>query len=460
MSRRVIIAALAALFSAPALAAPPMASPEEVASAKAILGRSVAYRTVEGQGQVPAYAAYLADLLIKGGFAAGDVSVERLGETAMLIARYKGTGKQKPILLAGHMDVVEARDSDWQRPPFTMVEEGGFLFGRGVLDNKFGVTMMVATLLRLKAEGFRPSRDLVLVLSGDEETQMRTTRILAKRFPDAAFLLNSDAGGGALDDAGKPLGYGLQAAEKTYADYRVSVTNPGGHSSRPGPVNAIVQLAGAITKVGAYRFKPQSNELTRAYFSAIAGNVGGALGAAMARYAKDPGDTEAAALISADPEFIGQVRTTCVPTLVDGGHALNALPQRASFSINCRIFPGVSVAQVKAELTAVMDDPSLAIEVLDDPVASDASPLRADVMAAVRKAVDQRFPGLTIVPQMSAGATDSLHFRNAGIASFGVDGLFMNPRDDYAHGLNERVPVDAIPGALNHWHMLLTTLAR
>lgn len=430
------------------------------AQATEILGKSVGFKTVEGEGQMPAYAAYLAGQLKAAGFADADITIERIGETATLVARYRGNGSKRPMLLSGHMDVVAAKREDWARDPFTMAADSGYLFGRGVADNKFDVSMMVATLMRLKQEGFKPSRDIILVLSGDEETEMATTQVLARKFPNAEFMLNSDAGGGLLGEDGKPIVYGVQAAEKTYADFEISFTNPGGHSSMPRKDNAIYDLAQAIGRIAAYQFPTQATELTRTYFRTTAKQTPGDLGKAMQRFADNPNDAEAVAAIAAEPEFVGKLRTTCVATMLKGGHALNALPQSATVSVNCRIFPGVAIEDVRATLAKVAADPDAKVAVLDKPVVSDASPLREDVMAAVRKAIDRRYPGLAIVPEMSAGATDSMHFRNAGIPCYGVSGLFMKASDEFAHGLNERVPTAAIPGALDHWHTLLTELGK
>lgn len=456
----ILAAGLGLILHGDAHAAPATPDPATVSTATKILATSVGYRTVMGQGQVPPYARYLADLLVAGGFAPEDVQLQPLGETSALVARYRGTGAKRPILISAHMDVVEADAKDWTRDPFKMVTENGYVFGRGVLDNKFDVAMIVATLLRLKAEGFMPNRDLVLALSGDEETTMLTTRALSRQFPDAEFVLNGDGGGGTLAEDGHAVAYNLQAAEKTYASFTLTVTNPGGHSSRPRADNAIYDLAAALQKLAAFEFPAQSSELTRTYFEATGKQTGGALGEAMQRFARDASDAEAAAVIAANPEYIGNVRTTCVATQLVGGHAENALPQRAVATVNCRIFPGVTVAAVRDTLAGVVGNPSIVVATVGEPVASDASPLRDDVMGAVRKAIDARYPDLPIVPQMSSGATDSLHFRAAGIASYGVSGIFMKPSDDFAHGLDERVPVSEIAGDLLHWHVLLTELSR
>ncbi len=446
--------------AAPVAADHVQAEPVTVAKATELLAASVGFRTVMGQRQVPAYAEYLADQLKTGGFAPADVQLQPLGETSSLVARYRGTGEKRPVLISAHMDVVAADPKDWTRDPFKMITEKGYVFGRGVLDNKFDVSMIVATLLQLKSEGFQPNRDLVLVLSGDEETAMLTTRALSTQFPDAELVLNGDGGGGTLADDGHAVAYNLQAAEKTYASYTLTTTNPGGHSSRPRDDNAIYELSAALGRLAAFQFPAQSSELTRAYFSATGRQTEGLLGKAMQRFAADTADAEAIAIIAADPEYVGNVRTTCVATQLAGGHAENALPQRAVATVNCRIFPGVSIADVRDTLARVVDDPDVVVATLGAPVASDASPLRDDVMRAVRAAIDQRYPGLPIIPQMSSGATDSLHFRAAGIPSYGVSGIFMKPSDDFAHGLDERVPVAEIAGDLVHWHVLLTELAR
>jgi acetylornithine deacetylase/succinyl-diaminopimelate desuccinylase-like protein len=427
-----------------------------------MLRHAVAMQTVEGAGQVPAFAAYLAEKLKAAGFAPADVEIIPVGKTAALVARYRGTGKGEPILLSGHMDVVAANPSDWQRDPFTLVEENGYLYGRGSADMKSGVVVLVQSLVRLKREGFRPSRDIILLLSGDEETAMASTRELARRFPHAEFLLNADAGGGTIDPAsGKPVLYEVQAAEKTYADFQISLTSPGGHSSEPGADNAIYRLARAIDRIAAYQFAPQINDITRASLAALGTHTPGKLGAAMRQFAAHPDDAKAAATISADPAYIGQIRTTCVATMLSGGHALNALPQKASVNVNCRIFPGTPVAAVRDALVQAIADPSASVVTLPPPpVASPASPLRKDVMDAVTAAVHQRYPGVTVVPGMSAGASDSMYFRNAGIPSYGVNAAFTKPDDTFAHGLNERLPASELAAGLDFWHTLLTHLAR
>lgn len=454
---RLTLATALSLLASTAVTAAPAATQK---LATDILDKSVAFKTVEGQGQVPVYAAYLAGELTKGGFSPTDIQIQTIGETATLVALYRGTSSKKPILVSAHMDVVAANSKDWTRDPFKMFTEDGFHYGRGIEDNKFDLSMIMATMIRLKSEGFKPKRDIILVLSGDEETSQTTTATLAKKYADAELVLNGDAGGGGLDKDNRPIAYYIQAAEKTYADFMIRFTNPGGHSSRPTKENAIYALARAIDRLAAYEFPVQKSTLTQSYFRETASRVSGSLSKAMRRFAENPDDTSAIATLSAEPEYVGQLRTTCVATMVQGGHAENALPQSAGVNVNCRIFPGVPVNEIQEKLQEVIGDPTATVTLASGGVVSDASPLRPDVMKALRKAVDKRNKGLSIVPSMSAGATDSLFFRNVGIPSYGVSGLFIRPSDSYAHGLNERVPVAAVDGALDHWHTLLTELTR
>ncbi|MBX3703739.1 MAG: M20/M25/M40 family metallo-hydrolase [Steroidobacteraceae bacterium] len=447
---------LACIGRAPAEPAVPA---QVSAQALEILMRSVGYRTVEGEGQVPAYAGYLSAVLQAGGYRPSDIVITPFGETATLVARWPGSDATlKPIVLIGHMDVVAAHREDWTRDPFTAVVEQGYVYGRGVVDNKFGISTMVAALLWLRQEGWEPRREVVLALTGDEETSQETTAILAEQWKHAEMLLNSDAGGASLGDDGKPVVYALQAAEKTYVDFEISFANPGGHSSRPSTDNAIHSLARAITRISQHRFPARASELTRAYFRAAGALTPGETGAAMRRYAEDPSDRAAYEHLAALPEYVGQLGTTCIATMAKAGHAPNALPQSAMVNVNCRVFPGERVEEVQAALERVVSDPGATFRVVNEPVASDASPLREDLMAALRRAIDLRAPGLPIVPSMSAGATDSLYFRNLGVPSYGVGGTFMHPGDNYAHGLDERVPVATLDGALAQWRSLLRDL--
>ena len=455
-----LILALLTTVSATGLAATAATPTDE---ARAILKEAVETPTVAGRHQVPGLAEKLRARLVAAGFASSDVVVTPVGETAILSAVYRGTGKARPIAVIGHMDVVEADPKDWTRDPFKLIEENGYLFGRGVFDDKFDVSVIVATLVRLKAEGFKPRRDIILYLSGDEETAGVTAAIQAKQAKAAnvEFVLNGDAGGGLLLPDGKPLEYSLSAAEKTYADFQATVTNPGGHSSLPTTPNAIVQLAGATERMAAYPFPAQLNDITRASLKAGGLKRGGAVGAAMVAFAANPADTAAIATLRGNPETIGQIGTTCVPTMINGGHAPNALPQRVMVNINCRIFPGVEIETVRQALAAAANEPAMTIKLAPDTFqSSPPSPLRPDVVAAVDHAVHSRFPGFVVVPGMDAGASDSVFYRALGIPSYGVSGMFIKGPDVFIHGLNERIPVGSIAPALDHWHVLLTDLAK
>jgi acetylornithine deacetylase/succinyl-diaminopimelate desuccinylase-like protein len=439
--------------------------------AREIFEKVVSIPTELGRNKVPEMAEYLAGEFRAAGFPAEDVKVIpykfTADQTAVLIVRYRGDGQDKgkrgkPILLLAHMDVVTARRADWVRDPYQLVEEDGYFFGRGTYDIKQGITALTSTFLRLRKEGFKPSRDLIIYFSGDEETAQDTTVTTVRDhrdLVDAEFALNSDSGGGTLDDdTGKPLFYNLQAAEKTYADFTLTVRNPGGHSSLPRPDNAIYELAAALGKVQAYAFPVMSNEITVASFRESGKTTPGELGAAMTKFAANPQDAAAAAVIAANPSYVGQLRTTCVATELAGGHGKNALPQTATANINCRIFPGVQVDDVRATLQQLVGS-GVDVKEFGKAMSSDASPLRADVVAAVTRTVRKLHPGVAVVPNQASGATDGLVFRAAGIPTYGVDGLFIRSKDDFAHGLNERIPVEGFYSSLDHWYLLIKDLA-
>lgn len=458
MNRTLVLAVAVTSFCAGAAVA---AEPTDwTLTARALHKNAIAIPSVSGSPEVMRYAQYLAGELKRGGFAAKDIDIGDAGGAPYLVATYRGSTREAPILLSGHMDVVPADPKDWKFDPFTPREDSDFVYGRGAIDNKFDVSAIVATLLRLQAEGFAPRRDLILVLSGDEESAMRSTAVLADRFKGAFLVLNGDGGGGDLDAAGKPVGYNLQAAEKTYADYKITVHDAGGHSSRPTPTNAIYRLARALDRLSALEFPAQWNDVTREYFRVTGASVGGATGAAMLKFAAEPENKKAQKVLSQTIDYANKLRTTCVATMLSGGHAPNALPQRAEATVNCRIFPGVEPNDVEAALENAIGDTSVEIERIDDTKWSPASPLRDDVTSAVRKAVDAVYPGLPVAPAMSAGASDSLYFRAAGVPSYGVSGLYIRPDDDYSHGLDERAPIDAFARAMTHYHALLTELAK
>jgi len=453
MTRLMLTMIAIVLTAAPAVAA----TPEYETKAREIYARVVGFRTAEGHGQTPAMVAYLTDVLTKGGVPSSNIVSLDEGEARAMIVRVPGQGHGRPILFSAHMDVVDARPEEWQRDPFTLIEENGDFYGRGTMDNKAGVVALVSTILRLRAEELHPARDLVFAFVGDEETGMLTTRAIAAHpwVSKAEFAINTDAGGGLLDDAtGEPLIYVVQSAEKTYASFDLTVTNRGGHSSRPRADNAIYQLARALLKVEAYRFPVMATDLTRAYLGAVGQAQTGVVGDALRKFAADPGDAAAAEVLSKSPEVVGTTRTTCIATMLDAGHAENALPQTAKATVNCRIFPGVPVETVREALAVAIADPDVRITTLDDPQASPVSEMRPDVMQAIARAVHGRYPGLPIAPYLESGGTDGRVYRTAAIPTFASSGLFSKPSTMYAHGLNERIPVRSFYEGLDHVYQL------
>jgi acetylornithine deacetylase/succinyl-diaminopimelate desuccinylase-like protein len=457
-----VLAATLLAFAGAAAAQP--ASEAARAEALDVYRHIIAFdSSVEGR-QTPAMADYLAGRFRAGGFAADDVHVFPFDQTAYMVVRYRGDGTGgRPILLLAHMDVVPARRADWERDPFVLTEENGYFFGRGAVDNKSGVALITATFLRLKAENFTPTRDLIIVFTGDEEINGLSARAVLRDhrdlLGDAEFALNSDAGGGGLsEETGAPLAYSLQTAEKSYASFNLVARNEGGHSSQPRADNAIYDVVEALTRIRAYQFPVTWNDTTITSLRAGGAATGGAIGAAMTRFADHPGDRRASATLSASPFHVGQIRTTCIPTLLEAGHAENALPQNAQATVNCRIFPGVSIGDVQAQLQQLAGA-RVAVAPRDEYLSSDASPLRDDVLAAVTSAVHASYPGVPITPGMSAGATDGVFFRAAGIPTYGVGEVFLKDSDDFAHGLNERNTAQSFYNGLTHWRVLITEIA-
>jgi len=428
-----------------------------------IYTRIIEVETAKNLGNVPEVANYLAGELIAAGLPVEDVEVLPIGETAALIARYRGDGSSglAPILLLGHMDVVEARPEDWERPPFTLTKDDDYFYARGSIDNKFGVAQLTSTFIRLLKEGFVPNRDLILVFSGDEESGMVTTKVLAYERDDLAeaeFALNSDAGGGQLTADGKALVYAIQSAEKTYITWEITARNPGGHSSRPRPDNAIYDLAAAISKIQNYRFPVRWNDMTLEYFEVTGQQIGGELGDAMVRFASNPEDSAASDRLAVESSYVGSTRTTCVVTMLRAGHAENALPQSATATVNCRIFAGDPASGVLTTLQQVIGNEAIEFDEIYAPTESPVSELREDVRAAISEAVHGRYPGIRMLAYMESGGTDGMHFRRAGIPTWAASGNFMNPNEMFAHGLNERVPIKSFYDALDHWSIIIKEL--
>lgn len=429
----------------------------------------IAFRTAAGHGQMDEMVTYLTDRLAEAGFPDRDLMVTDYDSdgdaTQGLIVRYRGDGSSgaKPIVMLAHMDVVDALPEDWERDPFTLVEEDGYFFGRGTQDNKYGVANLTGTFIRLKKEGWTPRRDLYLVFSGDEETGMVSTRAQAKWVADnvdPAYVLNSDAGGIGLADDYSPLAQQVQLAEKTYVTFDIAATNPGGHSSRPRNDNAIYDLAAALTRISQHRFPVRESALTRSYFAAMGQSIPGELGAAMRAFAADPSDADAIDTISANPGFVGTLRTTCVATMLKAGHAENALPQSASAAVNCRVFPGEGVESVKETLETVIGNEAIAVSQRSEATESPMSSLPDEVEAALAKSLTARFgKPIPMIPTMSSGGTDGMHYRALGYETVAIGAGASRPQDIYAHGLNERMRVDAFYDGLDHWSIVLKELA-
>ncbi|WP_417323251.1 M20/M25/M40 family metallo-hydrolase [Erythrobacter aureus] len=429
----------------------------------------IAFRTAAGHGQMDEMVTYLTDRLAEAGFPDRDLMVTDYDSdgdaTQGLIVRYRGDGSSgaKPIVMLAHMDVVDALPEDWERDPFTLVEEDGYFFGRGTQDNKYGVANLTGTFIRLKKEGWTPRRDLYLVFSGDEETGMVSTRAQAKWVADnvdPAYVLNSDAGGIGLADDYSPLAQQVQLAEKTYVTFDITATNPGGHSSRPRSDNAIYDLAAALTRISQHRFPVRESALTRSYFAAMGESIPGELGAAMRAFAADPSDADAIDTISANPGFVGTLRTTCVATMLKAGHAENALPQSASAAVNCRVFPGEGVESVKETLETVIGNEAIAVSQRSEATESPMSSLPDEVEAALAKSLTARFgKPIPMIPTMSSGGTDGMHYRALGYETVAIGAGASRPQDIYAHGLNERMRVDAFYDGLDHWSIVLKELA-
>jgi acetylornithine deacetylase/succinyl-diaminopimelate desuccinylase-like protein len=460
---RVAAATTALVLSAGVVAA---ATPHPQAEAQALdlAEKAISLRSVRGPGnQAPQVAALYKSGLVANGFALDDVTITPVDDTAYLIARWPGSDPTlKPLVISGHMDVVEAKPADWKRDPFTPVIENGYLFGRGSTDMKLDGTLAIASLGELRREGFKPRRDIVIEFSGDEETTMKTSAIIADKLSNADLVLNIDGGGGVLDEAtGAPKYFTWQGAEKTYADFKLTVSNEGGHSSQPRRDNAIDRLAAALLRIQAHQFKPELSELTKAYFVQAAAYQPPDIAAGMRAFAADPTDKAAIETLSANPATVGKIGTTCVVTMINGGHALNALPQHADANINCRIFPGHQPADIMAELAVAAADPAISFQdVTVGSVANDASPMRPDFVAAVKTALASVYPGVPVFPAMASGASDSMWFRYHHVPSYGSSPVFIKDSDDFSHGLNERTPIANIPPAITYYLSLLRALSK
>ncbi len=424
------------------------------AEARAILKELVEINTTDSVGNVSTAAEAMARRLREAGFSGDDVIVAGPNDRKKnVVARYRGTGKKKPILFIGHLDVVEARREDWTTDPFAFVEKDGYFYGRGTEDMKEGDALLVATFVRLKREGFEPDRDLILALTADEEggSANGIDWLLKehKDWIDAEFCINLD--GGEFEKLkGKRVLAGLQASEKVYADFQFETFNSGGHSSVPGSENAIYELAAALLRVQNFSFPVKINDITRNYFAHSAELTTGKLADDLREVARQPADPGAIRRLSAIPYYNSLLHTTCVATMLAGGHATNALPQTAKANVNCRIFPGESPEEVLKTLQKVAADPGVKISMVQAKtsdgklvpiVGVPASPLLPELVKTLEKTVDSMWPGLPVVASMSTGATDGNYLRIAGMPTYGISCMFFDMEDERAHGKDERVGV-------------------
>ena len=461
----ILLAALACSFAGGGLRAQSDDATNKLA--RDIYKQLIEINTTDSVGSTTVAAEAMAQRLRDAGYAASDVQV--IGPNARkgnLVARLRGTGAQKPMLLICHLDVVEARREDWSMDPFQFIEKDGYFYGRGSGDIKDGDAILMTAMIRLKQEGFKPDRDIILALTADEEGgRSNGVEWLIKNHRDlidAEFILNPDAGDFELDQ-GKKLLVGVQAAEKLYQDFDVKVTNPGGHSSLPGKENAIYGLADGLTRLEHYQFPFELSEVTREYFKREADIVGGSTGADMKAILKTPPDEAAIARLSESPFYNARMRTTCVATRLEGGHANNALPGMARANVNCRILPGRTPDEVQATLEKVLADPKISVS----QIVSSGSGLRSNplstlqpsVMTAVEKVAAEMWPGVPVVPVLDAGASDGAISRAAGFPTYGIPGVFMDVDDDRSHGRDERIRVASFYEGVDFYYRLIKTLS-
>ncbi len=438
--------------------------------AAAVITEAVNTNTTASTGSTTALARKLQARLVAAGYPAGDIHIvgaDRKNQNLVVRLRGAPTGK-KPILLAAHLDVVEARRADWIHDPFVLRREKGYFLGRGAEDDKSGVTVLITNLIRWKREHWTPDRDIIAMFTADEETDATkgVQWLLAhqRALIDAEYALNTDGGGVELAN-GKPRAFAMDASEKVYATFRLDATNPGGHSSRPRPDNAIYVLAHALARLEAYKFAPKLNEVTRAQLerseALYAADTAADLRLIAMGYATsmpDPDAKAAMARLSSDPSFNALFRTTCVATMLDGGHAENALPQRAGALVNCRMLPNDPPAEVERIIRSVVGD-SVVVTVPYPAVPSDPSPLRPELMSLLDQLAARYFPGVPVVPVMALGATDGLYLRNAGIPVYDPGALAEVDGEANAHGLNEKVREKSVYDAVAFWYDMVKGLA-
>jgi acetylornithine deacetylase/succinyl-diaminopimelate desuccinylase-like protein len=434
----------AALLAPPAYAQSPAAAQHEL---REIYQELVEINTTDSAGSCTEAAGALAVRLKAAGLPERDVQIivpPDAPKKGNLIARYRGTGAKKPIMLLGHLDVVEAKREDWQRDPFKLVEEDGYLYARGAADDKAMVAVFTANLIRYRRESYKPERDLIQVATCDEEiipSKYSGIVYLLKNHRDlidAEFALN-EGGNGLLDKAGNYQRMTIQAGEKVFQTYQLEVTNPGGHSALPVKDNAITHLAGGLACLGTYDFPFKLSATTRAYFERMSTIETGQTAADMKAILREPPDPEAIARLSVNPINNSTFRTTCVATMLEAGHATNALPQRARATVNCRVLPGESVPEVQQTLAKVLADDKIKITPTHEPTLSPPPPLTPQIVAPVEKISAQMWPGVPVVPTLLVATTDGRFTINAGIPTYGINGMFRDPDGGGVHGLNERI---------------------
>jgi acetylornithine deacetylase/succinyl-diaminopimelate desuccinylase-like protein len=464
--------ALATAQSAPS--GPPAPRPDQMAF-RALYQELVETKTELSDGDCTLAATKMADRLKAAGFPAADLhpfaGPGHPKEGGLVAILHGSDPMAKPMLLLAHIDVVEARRADWTRDPFTLVEENGYFYGRGASDDKAEAAVWVDTLIRFKQEGFKPKRDVKLALTCGEETAgaFNGAQYLAtheRGLIDAAFALNEGAGG-RLDELGRPVALNVEAGEKFPQDYTLTVTNPGGHSSRPTKDNAIYRLAFGLARLSRYQFPIEFTDASKAYFVAMSplvskeAGAGGQMGAAMIALANDPTDVNDAAIVESDPGYNGMLHTTCVATMLEAGHATNALPQRATANINCRIFPGTTTEQVRDKLAEVLADPQIKITLRDarSEVTKTPPPLTPAIMGPIKDEAAKIWPGVPVIPVLTAGATDGAFLTPVGIPTYGVTGMFGDPDGNGVHGLNERIRVTSLYKGRDFLYDLVKTYA-
>ena len=434
--------------------------------ARDIYQELVEINTVTATGDTLRAAEAMAARLVAGGFDPADVQVlSPAPRKGNLVARLRGTGARKPILLLAHIDVVEARREDWSTDPFKLVEQDGYFYGRGTIDQKYMAATFVANLIRYRQEGYRPERDIVLALETDEE--ILDANALGIRFLldkhrtliDAEFALNEGAGVGLRD--GKPLRNSVQTAEKVSVSFQLEVRNKGGHSSLPVADNAIYRLAESLSRLSKFTFPFQLNETTRVFFSRMADYEPPQTAADMRAILSGTHDLSSLSLmrLSANPIYNAQLRTTCVATMLQGGHAINALPQLARAGVNCRMMPGTPPDEVRATLERVLADGEIKVTQVSQVVPSAPSALHEEIMGAITSLTEEFWPGIPVIPVMGAAATDGSYLRNAGIPTYGHSGLASELADNRAHGRDERVLVHSFFQGQEYLYRLVKTLA-